>query len=325
MTVMSDIERELADSRPELVSATRIDGGVSGVRSPLGLQAGQGSSLTIAHEDPHLLVVDYVCRAGPHAPLFEEVHERHSLSFVRRGAFGCRSKGEHYELAPGGFLIGAPGDAYVCTHEHHHAGDECLSFQFAPDLVDKIGADDAVWRRVCLPPATELAAFGALAQATADGRTGYSVEEVSLMLAARFVDAARGEVRSRAKPSRGEARRAVEVALWMDANAGERIQLSDAAREAALSSFYFLRVFANVLGTTPNRYLIACRLRRAADLLMRTDSAVTDIALDVGFDDLSNFQRTFKKAAGVTPGQFRKLSKSDRKILQAQLAAATLA
>jgi AraC-like DNA-binding protein len=321
---MSDIEREIADSSAEFVSANLSDDGAGSVRSPLSQQAPQGSSLRIAHEDPHLLVVDYVCRAGPHARLFEEVHERHSLSLVRRGAFGCRSMGEHYELAPGGFLIGAPGDSYVCTHEHHHAGDECLSFQFAPELVDEIGADDAIWRRVFLPPATELAAVGALAQATAEGETGLSIEEAGLRLAARFVDAARGQARSRARPSRGEARRAIEVALWMDANAGERIHLADAAREAALSSFYFLRVFANVLGTTPNRYLIACRLRRAADLLTRTDSAVTDIALDVGFDDLSNFQRTFKKAAGVTPGQFRKLSKSDRKILQARLASAAL-
>jgi len=47
---------------------------------------------------------------------------------------------------------------------------------------------------------------------------------------------------------------------------------------------------------------------------------VTDIALDVGFADLSNFVRTFHRAAGVSPRRFRKAAKGDRRIFQDRLA-----
>jgi AraC-like DNA-binding protein len=46
---------------------------------------------------------------------------------------------------------------------------------------------------------------------------------------------------------------------------------------------------------------------------------VTDVAYDVGFADLSNFVRTFRRAAGVSPLKFRQASRGTRKIFQEQL------
>jgi len=57
-------------------------------------------------------------------------------------------------------------------------------------------------------------------------------------------------------------------------------------------------------------------LRRAARLLAEDDKPVTDVAYDAGFGDLSNFVRTFHRAAGVSPLKFRHTSKGMRKILQ---------
>ena len=57
------------------------------------------------------------------------------------------------------------------------------------------------------------------------------------------------------------------------------------------------------------------RLRLADD-----DSPVTDIAYDVGFADLSNFVRTFGRAAGASPLKFRQASRGKRKIFQERLA-----
>jgi AraC-like DNA-binding protein len=80
-----------------------------------------------------------------------------------------------------------------------------------------------------------------------------------------------------------------------------------------------LRVFASVLGLTPHQYLVRSRLRHAARLLADEARSITDVALDVGFGDLSNFVRTFHRAAGVSPGTFRRAARGDRKIFQDRL------
>ena len=110
----------------------------------------------------------------------------------------------------------------------------------------------------------------------------------------------------------------------MEAHSDEPIGLDEAAREAGVSPFHFLRLFSQVLGVTPHQYLVSSRLRHAARLLADNGRAVTQIALDVGFGDLSNFVRTFHRAAGVSPRGFRKAAKGDRKIFQDRLATCLL-
>jgi AraC-like DNA-binding protein len=99
---------------------------------------------------------------------------------------------------------------------------------------------------------------------------------------------------------------AVEAARWIEANAAEPLDLESTARQAGLSPFHFLRTFGRVLGVTPHQYLVRTRLRRAARLLAEGELPVTEVALEVGFADLSNFVRTFKRAAGVPPARFSK-------------------
>jgi AraC-like DNA-binding protein len=72
-------------------------------------------------------------------------------------------------------------------------------------------------------------------------------------------------------------------------------------------------VFRAVLGVTPHQYLIRARLGRAARLLADPARSITDIALDVGFADLSNFVRTFHRAAGVSPRAFRETARSSKR------------
>jgi AraC family transcriptional regulator len=280
--------------------------------------------MTVLLQRRGLTVIDFRCQAHPADPPFEEVHEHHSLSFVRRGSFGCRAHGSSFELAAGGFFVGFPGDAFTCTHDHHDGGDECLSFQFSPELADEIGADVDAWRRVTIPPIAQLAVLGALAQSVADGHSGLGLDEAGMLLAGRFVDVTRGERRTPVRAMARDRRRCVEAAMWLNAHAGEPVKLEDAAAEAGISAFHFLRLFAQVMQITPHQYLILCRLRRAAEMLARPDDSVTEIALESGFEDLSNFERTFKRAAGVSPGRYRRLSRGDRNILQVRLAASAI-
>ena len=92
----------------------------------------------------------------------------------------------------------------------------------------------------------------------------------------------------------------------------EPVHLGAAAAAAGLSPFHFLRTFAEVVGVTPHQYVVRTRLRRAARLLAATTRPITDVAYDVGFGDLSNFVRTFRRAAGVSPRRFRAASHTGR-------------
>jgi AraC family transcriptional regulator len=279
-------------------------------------------SATVLHESASLSVIDYRCRMGPHDRPFVEQHTRHSLSYVRRGSFGCRSRGRLQELVAGAVLVGNPGDEYVCTHEHHGCGDECLSIQLAPALAESLGGRVAAWRTGGIPPLAELMVLGELAQAAANGEHDVGMDEIGLLFTARFIELVDGAAPSGTRPGAADRRRAVEAALWLDAHAHEAIDLDRSAAQAGLSAFHFLRVFGAVIGATPHQYLVRARLRHAARALAETGRAVTDIAFDVGFGDLSNFVRSFHRAAGVSPRGFRQAARGDRKIFQERLARA---
>ncbi|HEY7609175.1 MAG TPA: AraC family transcriptional regulator [Alphaproteobacteria bacterium] len=269
-------------------------------------------------------VFDYRCTVAPGTAPFVEAHDAYSITYVRRGSFGYHRGSRAFELVAGAAVIGYPGAEYVCTHDHVH-GDECLSFLFAPALVEMLGGGQAAWRIGAVPPLAELMVLCELGQSAAEGESDAGIDEVAIALAARFVALAAGAPRRRLTPSAQDRRRAVEAALWLDENADAPLDLDCAARGAGVSAFHFLRLFAAALGVTPHQYLVRARLRRAARLLADEERAITDIAYDVGFGDLSNFVRTFRRAAGVSPRAFRKAAKGERKILQERLAAPALA
>ena len=267
-----------------------------------------------------LSVTDYRCAAGPADAPYPEVHGAYTLSYVRRGSFGIETRGKSFELVAGSVLVGHPGDEYICTHDHAAGGDECLSFALAPELVETLGARREIWRVGGLPPLPQLGVIGELAQATAERRTDLGLDEVGLWFASRCVALLGGAKQSASAPTAADRRRAVAAALWLDAHAHEDVDLERAARAASLSPFHFLRLFARVLGVTPHQYLVRARLRRAARLLSDGERRVTDVALEVGFSDLSNFVRTFHRATGVSPRRFRSAARGERKILQDRLA-----
>jgi len=269
----------------------------------------------IAGED--LSVYDVHCSAGPGDAPFIEVHRSFVLAFVRKGSFGVRTERGAHQLVPGGFMLGAPGESYACSHEHGR-GDSCLSFHLSPALVDDLGGDrSGTWHAGGLAPEPELGMLAALGQAAAEGETDVSVEEAALLLVERFLSRGRA-ARQAWAPRPVDRRRAVETALWIEDNATEPLRLRTLAQRAGLSPFHFLRVFSRVLGVTPHQYLVSARLRRAAGLLADPARPVTEVAYEVGFGDLSNFVRTFRRASGASPGRFRQLARSARRSLPAR-------
>jgi AraC-like DNA-binding protein len=265
-------------------------------------------------------VTDYRCTVSSGDAPFVERHESLSLSYVRKGSFGYRVRGERFELVAGSLLVGYPGDEFVCTHDNAH-GDECLSFHLSPELIEAAGGRPALWRIGCVPPLPELMVLGELADAAAGGWSDAGLDELGMLLTARFVEIASDRKSSRADVGARARRRAVEAALWIDEHSHEEVDLERTAKEVHLSPFHFLRIFARVLGVTPHQYLVRSRLRHAAGLLADEGRSITEVALDVGFGDLSNFVRTFHRAAGASPRAFRRAARGERGVLRKRLTA----
>lgn len=266
-------------------------------------------------------VVDYRCSAGPDARPFPELHRSYSISLVRKGSFGYHARGRSYELVAGSLLVGRAGDEYVCTHEHHACGDECLAFHLDEEAAETIDPGRRLWAGGCRPPHAATMVLGELAQAVVEGRSDLGLDELAWLLPARVVEAVAGKGQRFAKPGARDRRRAVDAALWLEAHSTQEVDLDAVARYVGLSPFHFLRLFSRVVGVTPHQYLVRLRLRHAARLLAQGDRPVTGIALDVGFADLSNFIRTFRRAAGVSPRDFRRAARGERKFFQAGPAA----
>jgi len=87
----------------------------------------------------------------------------------------------------------------------------------------------------------------------------------------------------------------------------ERLTIDEVSDICGYSSSHFMRWFKEMTGTGFNGYLIEYRLDKAAQELRSTALSVLEVAEKNGFDNLSNFNRLFKKKFEMTPSRFRKL------------------
>ncbi|KAA9377610.1 helix-turn-helix transcriptional regulator [Microbispora cellulosiformans] len=90
-------------------------------------------------------------------------------------------------------------------------------------------------------------------------------------------------------------------------NFGEPLTIDDLARAAMFSKFHFTRVFQQVTGVSPGRFLSAIRLQEAKRLLLSTTLSVTEISNRVGYTSVGTFSSRFKSSVGLCPSTYRQV------------------
>jgi AraC-like DNA-binding protein len=100
-------------------------------------------------------------------------------------------------------------------------------------------------------------------------------------------------------------RRLLRARDAMDRAYAEPLDVRGVAAVAHMSEAHFIRSFRAAFGETPHRYLQRRRVERSMFLLRETDRSITDICLDVGFNSLGTFSRTFREIVGETPSGYR--------------------
>ena len=95
---------------------------------------------------------------------------------------------------------------------------------------------------------------------------------------------------------------------YMMKNFRKNITVAELADITHLSKSYFMSCFRRSAGVSAVEYLIQLRINAACEALLSTEKQISEIAFSCGYDNLSNFNRQFKRVAGCSPNEYRKQS-----------------
>lgn len=127
-----------------------------------------------------------------------------------------------------------------------------------------------------------------------------------LLLLQRFKENNKDDNDIRQSPAQ---QKVFEIVRYINETYMEDLSLKSISDRFYISPYYLSHIFKSCTGFTFCDYLIQLRVLEAKKLLTQTGLSMTDIAQSVGFDSSTHFGRTFKKASGVTPSDYRKNSR----------------
>lgn len=99
-----------------------------------------------------------------------------------------------------------------------------------------------------------------------------------------------------------------DILKYVETNYADRISIADAADICGFSQSHFMKFFKNNMDVSFTDYLNDYRLTMAARLLVSSSDTIVNVAAETGFDNLSYFNRLFKRKYGCTPTIFRNRS-----------------
>lgn len=103
-----------------------------------------------------------------------------------------------------------------------------------------------------------------------------------------------------------------KVLKYIGSNFHENITLESTARDLGFSKFHISRLFSSKIKEQFNDYVNRLRINMAQKLLTETETSISSVAMECGFESIRNFNRVFKKWVGATPTEFRNQYKRSR-------------
>lgn len=130
----------------------------------------------------------------------------------------------------------------------------------------------------------------------------FETQGIILQLLSQFLNSHR----FKSKPLDPIPSKILEAMRYIQVNLKENLTINYLADRANLHQDYFSRLFLKYAGQRPLSYLHEKRIERAQYLIATTDLPNTEIAEQIGFENLSHFSKIFKKVTSLTPGQYKK-------------------
>ena len=230
-------------------------------------------------------------------------HDTYSLGITMRGVQTFSYRGQSHFSTPGHLVILHPDE----LHDGGAGTDDGLTYRMLylePSLLrEALGEGVSSLPFVPNPVVFDPAFRQSLSEALSDLSSRLEDLAIDHLLAdiatslARHADA---PVRQDSAIDRVGAERA---RAFLNENLAMDVKSARLESVSGLDRFRLARHFRACFGTSPHRYLVMRRLQRARDLIA-TEMPLAEIAIETGFSDQSHFNRHFKKAYGMTPGQW---------------------
>lgn len=233
----------------------------------------------------------------------EEISSGFGVAFVDSGEFKVSIGHVQWRLQRGDALLSYPGVVHLYQHDVDRPADTCTCVRFQGTTASEIErhGDFIAAKRVAIANRTNRLAF--LRWRLNGIEDPMALEE----WAGDLVDATHesGTVAREYRQLDWYAKRIESARVMLQTQFSEVHTLVSLASAAGMSPFHFARLFRELVGTPPHRYLRDIRLNRAAAML-RDGGSVTSTCYDVGFSNLSHFIRSFRKRFGFSPSEQRK-------------------
>ena len=235
----------------------------------------------------------------------EECAASYAVNFVERGHFHLSAEKQSWRLAPGDVLVDQPGAVRRFRHDEGCLDDVCLSLSY------KNRKDDGKARRFpkkapVIAATNRLRYLGWTLAACATGFRESLGVEVRAAEVLQEIDRAFNEPPRKPYSPRQlhwYAERVDAIRQTLETRFSRPHSLHQLAESVGMSTFHFARIFSELEGIPPHRYLLQVRLK-SADRMLRNGASVTDACFAAGFNNLSHFVRLFQRHYGTTPSAF---------------------
>jgi AraC family transcriptional regulator len=249
-----------------------------------------------------------------HQDMGEEVAESFAVNFVEAGCFRLSAYGCSWRLTPGSVFVSQPGDVRDYSHDEEFPTDVCASVSFTPEFIEGCtdGASLLPAAALILQLPTNRLAFLKLRLDAMIGMTEQlALDDFAYELIAAIRTVGRTLNNERpygARQLNWYAERVEAVRALLETQYAESQSLASLAAGVGMSAFNFARVFRQLTGLPPHRYLVQVRLNRALEML-RDGSPVTDVCYAVGYSNLSHFTRSFRRRFGFQPSTLKRVQR----------------
>lgn len=279
----------------------------------------------VLHEITPLMDKDALYIADRHKKEFTypiHNHEVFELNFVEHASGACRTVGDNretigeYDLV----LITSPNLEHVweqadCTSEDIH--EITLQFKFGGEgdtFFEKAPFNDIrdmlleARKGLCFELSAIMKVYEKLESLSQiSNRFQVVMQFLDILNTLAHCDCARAlATTSYAKVNiEDDSRRVLKVKNYINEYYMYDLKLKDLANIANMSETAFSRFFKNHTGRTLSDYIINIRLGYATRMLIQTTDSVSEISFNCGYNNISNFNRLFKRKKGCSPSEYR--------------------